>query len=52
MLLHPSPLISTFVTMSRIGYMMMGYVKRDTRGTLKRMEESFADERDRLHFIT
>jgi hypothetical protein len=39
MLLHPSPLVYTFMTMST-----KRYLARDIRSTLKRMEESFADE--------
>jgi hypothetical protein len=39
MLLHPSPLVYTFMTMST-----KRYLPRDIRSTLTRMEESFADE--------
>ena len=46
MLLHPSPLISTFMTMST-----KRYVSRDIRGTLKRIEESFADEIAAFYYV-
>ena len=46
MLLDTSPHIPSFVTMS-----MMGYVTRDTRSTLKHMEDSFADEIAAFYYI-